>query len=175
VLSALFDRLEDGLPEWRAEVLRILRQMLPVFMGAGDLKSASRVLIELNALLDAGKLADEHRDDVEALFRELSEPAVLSQLLRSLEEGSIDPKGQDLNVFLRHLGPAAMPVLLAAIERTSPVRCRSGCVAPWRAWPGRTATGAGPAASQRHRRGARGRPPHRPVGHCRGAPPCWPN
>jgi hypothetical protein len=118
VLNALFDRLEQGLPEWRAEILRILRQMLPVFLGAGDLRLATRILTELSALLEQGKLSDDHRADVEALFRELSEPAVLTQLLRSLEEGSIDPSGTDLGVFLRHLGPAAMPVLLSAIERT---------------------------------------------------------
>jgi hypothetical protein len=117
VLNALFDRLEQGLPQWRTEILRILRQMLPVFLGAGDLRSASRVLIELNAMLDGGTLAQEHKEAVEDLFRELSEPAVLTQLLRSLEDGSIAPSGEDLGVFLQHLGPAAMPVLLAAIER----------------------------------------------------------
>ncbi|HUF50931.1 MAG TPA: HEAT repeat domain-containing protein [Longimicrobiales bacterium] len=118
VLDALFDRLEEGLPQWRPEILRILRQMLPVFLGAGDLRSATRVLVELRTLMEAGSLDEEYRQEVEQLFRELSEPAVLTQLFRSLEEGSIDPSGEDLGVFLQHLGPGAMPVLLAAIERT---------------------------------------------------------
>ncbi|HSJ25183.1 MAG TPA: HEAT repeat domain-containing protein [Longimicrobiales bacterium] len=117
VLNALFDRLEDGLPEWKREALRILRQLLPVFLGSGDLRAATKVLVELNALLEAGKLDEEYRADAEALFRELSEPAVLSQLLHTLENGNIDPKGRDLGIFLQHLGPAAMPVLLASIER----------------------------------------------------------
>jgi HEAT repeat protein len=38
--------------------------------------------------------------------------------MRSLEDGSIDPSGTELGIFLKHLGPAAMPVLLSAIERT---------------------------------------------------------
>jgi hypothetical protein len=118
VLNALFDRLEDGLDQWRPEILRILRQLLPVFMGAGDLRSASRILVELQAMLDAKKLDATDRREAEELFRELSEPAVLTQMMRSLEEGSIDPTGADLGVFLQHLGPAAMPVLLASIERT---------------------------------------------------------
>src|SRR5690606_16068910 len=54
VLNALFDRLEDGLPVWRAEILRILRQMLPVFLGAGDLRSATHILVELNLILERG-------------------------------------------------------------------------------------------------------------------------
>jgi len=118
VLDALFDRLEEGLPEWRTEIMRILRQLLPVYMGAGDLSSATRILKELNSLIDRGELQGEHRDEAVELFRELSEPVVLTQLMRSLEDGSIDPASADLNVFLKHLGPAAMPVLLAAIERT---------------------------------------------------------
>jgi hypothetical protein len=117
VLNAMFDRVEEGLPQWRGEIMRILRQLLPAFLGGGDLRSATRILIELNALVEDGTLTDEPREDAMALFRELSEPAVLSQLLRSLEEGSIDPTGNDLGIFLEHLGPAAMPVLLSTIER----------------------------------------------------------
>jgi hypothetical protein len=118
VLLALFDRLEDGLPTWKTEALRILRQMLPSFLVSGDLRSATVVLVQLNELLDGGTLSDEYRDDVQALFRELNDPAVLTQLLHSLEDGSIDPASDELGIFLRHLGPAAMPVLLASIERS---------------------------------------------------------
>jgi hypothetical protein len=118
VLTALFDRLEDGLPEWRAEILRILRQMLPVYLGAADLQSATFILVELNRLLDAGQVADGDADEALALYRELSEPAVVAQLMRAVEVGTIDPESAEFAVFLRHLGPAAMPVLLAAIERT---------------------------------------------------------
>jgi HEAT repeat protein len=118
VLNALFDRLEDNDMDWRSEILRILRQLLPVYLGSGDLRSASKVLVELNGVLERGVLSGQHRDDAVALFLELSEPAVLTQLLRSLEDGIVDPEGAELGVYLRHLGPPAMPVLLAAIERT---------------------------------------------------------
>jgi HEAT repeat protein len=118
VLNGLFDRIEDGYPEWRTEILRILRQMLPMFLGTGDLRSATLVLVELNVVMERVDLSDEHRADALELYRELSEPAVLTQLMRSLEDGSIDPSGTELGIFLKHLGPAAMPVLLSAIERT---------------------------------------------------------
>lgn len=118
VLNALFDRLEDTDLDWRTEILRILRQLLPVYLSSGDLRSAAKVLVELNGILERGVLSGQHRDDAVALFLELSEPAVLTQLLRSLQDGIIDPEGAELGVYLRHLGPPAMPVLLAAIERT---------------------------------------------------------
>lgn len=118
VLNGLFDRIEDGFPIWRSEILRILRQMLPVFLGSGDLRSATHILVELNLILERGMLGDEDRAEALELFRELSEPTVLTQLMRSLEDGSIDPSGTELGVFLKHLGPAAMPILLVAIERT---------------------------------------------------------
>ncbi|HEX6306698.1 MAG TPA: HEAT repeat domain-containing protein [Longimicrobiales bacterium] len=119
VMNALFDRIEDGYPEWRTEILRILRQMLPVYLGAGDLRSATLILVELNVILERAQLSESDRAEALELYRELSEPAVLTQLMRSLEDGSIDPSGAELGVFLKHLGPAAMPVLLRSIERTS--------------------------------------------------------
>jgi hypothetical protein len=119
VLNGLFDRLEDGLPEWRQQIMGILRQVLPSFLGSGDVASATRVLVELNAILDAGRLPEPLREEAQALFRELSEPAVLTQLLQSVEDGAIDPGGGELGLFLKHLQPAAMPVLLASIERSS--------------------------------------------------------
>ncbi|CAN5851707.1 hypothetical protein BH23GEM9_BH23GEM9_18000 [soil metagenome] len=117
VLNALFDRLEDGDPRTSMEILRILRQLLPAFLGAGDLSSAARVLIELSTLLEKGTFEGEIRDEAVQLFHELSEPTVLTQFMQSLQDGSIDPTGEELGVFLRHLGPAAMPVLLYSIER----------------------------------------------------------
>jgi HEAT repeat protein len=117
VVDALFDRLEDGREEWSAEILRNLRQLVPVFLGSGDLGVAARVLMDLAGVMERGLLQDESLDEARAFFEELSDPAVLNQLLRSLADGSIDPDSTELGVFLRHLGPKAMPVLLGAVER----------------------------------------------------------
>lgn len=119
VLNALFDRLEDPMPEWQDEILRILRQLLPAFLSRGDLRSASYVLVELNTVLRSSELTEHARAEAERLFNELSDPAVLSQLLRSLEEGSISPNAQELGVFLSHLNPTALPLLLRTIEITT--------------------------------------------------------
>lgn len=118
VLDALFDRLEDPQPEWQAEILRILRQLMPVYLSGGDLASASRILTDLSALVQARRIPEDGVREVEDLFRELSEPTVLAQLLASLSDGSIDPAESDLSVFLSHLSADALPLLLHAAETT---------------------------------------------------------
>jgi HEAT repeat protein len=76
-------------------------------------------LIELNGIVEsADVLGPEQEQLARELFSELSEPAALSQLLRSLEEGAIDPSGVELGIFLRHLGSQALPLLLRATETT---------------------------------------------------------
>jgi hypothetical protein len=122
VLNAMFDRLEDNIPARQTEILRILRQLLPAFLGRGDLTSASTVLVELNALLETGGILGEVQEQhARELFDELSEPAVLTQLLRSLEEGAIDPSGAELGIFLRHLGTQAQALLIRSTETTGVV------------------------------------------------------
>jgi hypothetical protein len=120
VLSALFDRLEDQVMARQTEIVRILRQLMPAFLARGDLASASTILVELSALVEANNiLGPEQAREARALFDELSEPAVLAQLLKSLEEGAIDPSGTELGVFLRHLGSQALPLLIRTTETTS--------------------------------------------------------
>jgi hypothetical protein len=118
VLNALFDRLEDPIVERQTEILRILRQVLPTFLATGQLRLATMVLVQLNGIVERSLLPPEQAATASDLFRELSEPAVLSQLLASLEDGTIDPTGPELGIFLAHLGPNAMPLLLRTIDRT---------------------------------------------------------
>ncbi len=119
VLNALFDRLEDPVPKRQTEILRIMRQLLPAYLGRGDLHSASTILIELNGIVNATEILGEtQKREAQEIFAELSEPAVLNQLLKSLEEGAIDPSGEELRIFLRHLQPAALAPLIRATETT---------------------------------------------------------
>ena len=121
VLNALFDRLEDQVPARQTEILRILRTLMPALLARGDLRSASTVLVELNTFLEAGDLllGAEQQALARELFAELNEPAVLTQLLRSLQEGAIDPTGAELGVFLRHLDSPALALLIRATETTT--------------------------------------------------------
>jgi hypothetical protein len=119
VLNAMFDRLEDPVPMRQTEILRIIRQLLPAYLSSGDLHSASTILIELNGILTMEEILGEtQKREAQEIFAELSEPAVLNQLLKSLEEGMIDPSGEELSIFLRYLRPAALAPLIRATETT---------------------------------------------------------
>lgn len=119
VLNALFDRLEDQMPKRQNEILGICRQLLPAYLSSGDLRSASRILIELNGVLESrDTLGPAQSAEAQEIFAELSDPAVLNQLLRSLEDGAIDPAGDELAIFLRHLKPVALAPLISAVETT---------------------------------------------------------
>jgi hypothetical protein len=119
VLAAMFDRLEDPSSKRQTEILRIFRQLLPAYLSSGDLRSASTILIELNGILEEREILGETQTrDAEEIFAELSEPVVLNQLLKSLEQGAIDPTGDELAIFLRYLRPDALPPLIRATETT---------------------------------------------------------
>lgn len=119
VLNALFDRIEDPVPKRQTEILRIIRQLLPAYLSSGDLHSASTILIELNTILQETEILGEtQKREAQEIFAELSDPAVLNQLLKSLEDGAIDPSGDELAIFLRYLRPAALAPLIKATETT---------------------------------------------------------
>src|SRR5690606_5125430 len=124
VLNALFDRLEDGSPARQDEIIGILRQVLPSFLSRGDLRSAALVLRELDGMLSADVLGPPQREKVEQLFTELSQPEVVSQLTGVLEQGDGLPEVEDLGLFLAHLRPEALPVLIAGAERISHAQVR---------------------------------------------------
>ncbi|MGH7476895.1 MAG: HEAT repeat domain-containing protein [Longimicrobiales bacterium] len=120
VLNALFDRLEDSETERQTRILQVLQQLLPALLGRGDLKGAATVLVELEGLLQSDSaLLPESRAQADRLLDELSEPEILTQLLSGMEQRSIEPDAEDLGVFLKHLRPQAMPILIRAIELTS--------------------------------------------------------
>lgn len=125
VLDALFDRLEDAsFNDRHAEILRMLGQLLPAFLGRGDLRNATTIVTEVGGLLKSAELSSEERSEAERLLRDLNEPQVLNQFLGSLEDGTIDPATADLALFLSYLGAEALPLLLRASERSESARLR---------------------------------------------------
>ncbi|HUF11479.1 MAG TPA: HEAT repeat domain-containing protein [Longimicrobiales bacterium] len=114
VLNALFDRIEDGSPERQEEILDILCQLLPSLLSRGDMVTASRLLVELRALLERSDLPPELRARADTLFDDLSRVESLNQLVRALEDGALQPGTQELGIFFMHLRPSALPTLLAA-------------------------------------------------------------
>jgi HEAT repeat protein len=118
VASALFDRLEDGRLPRQQEILGILRQILPTFLAGGELHAAAYVLRELDALLENG-LGEELAAEASGLFDQLSDARILGQFILILENGQIRPDIDELRLFLSHLRPASLPILLSAAESTT--------------------------------------------------------
>jgi HEAT repeat protein len=89
-LNVLFDLFELK-PEAtvRQEVVRTLERLFPALLNARDFRSAAAVLRECKQLKDkvAGLTADE-TERLDAFGSKLSEPAIVGQLLQSLDEAS---------------------------------------------------------------------------------------
>jgi len=120
VLNALFDRLEDGSPERQLKILGILRQLLPAFIIKGELAAAAQLLHELDGLLRRdGILTPEARGEAAELVAQLSAPTVLHQLIDAVANTDLGAGASALPVFFAHLGPAAFPALLQAVESTT--------------------------------------------------------
>ncbi len=129
VLDALFDRIEDHeFLDRRSEIIRIFGQLLPAFLGRGDLGNAATIVQEVNSLIRAGDLGGEEKEEALRLLRDLNDPGVLSNFIGSLEDGSIDPSHEQLGIFLSFLGPEALPLLLRTAVQT-------GAALAQRLWP----------------------------------------
>ena len=119
VLAALFDRLEEaGYLDRKSEILSILRELLPNLLSRGDVMSAAGVLEELAAVRAEPEVFDEIRQsECHALLDDLSSPETIEELVRGLQDGTIDVPVDVLGHFLKFLRAAALPVLLQASEQ----------------------------------------------------------
>ncbi len=114
VLSALFDRVEDaGEVERQLEILEILRTLLPNLLSHGALRPAARIVEELLAIRsEPGVLDPSGGEKVEQLIEDLSSEEVVGELVRSLEDGAIPPRAEELTDLFRFLRMSALPPLL---------------------------------------------------------------
>ena len=119
VLSALFDRLEEeGHPERQSEILRIFRELLPNFLSRGEVAAAAVVLEELAAVRTTpGAMDDQRQLECDRLLDEISSLETIEELVRALQDGTVDVPAEVLDQLLKHLRSGALPVLLRAVER----------------------------------------------------------
>jgi hypothetical protein len=114
VMLAVLDQYEMGDAERRGEIAEILSQMLPRFLAEGEFGDAAFIVSELREV-------GEKREDpevtgqVDKIVAELSDPVVVDQLVRVMEDGSIDPKCDELATLLNALKPQAIEVLIRAL------------------------------------------------------------
>jgi hypothetical protein len=123
VMLAVLDQYEMGDDERRGEIATILGQMLPRFLAEGEFGDAAFIVSELRGV-------GEKRDDpevqgqVDKIVAELSEPMVVDQLVRVMDDGSVDPKGDELATLLSALKPQAIEVLIRALPTMTRVDAR---------------------------------------------------
>ena len=118
VLKALFDRLEE--PEDRerqAEILTILRSLMPNFLSRGGLVSATNVLRELRRLEGIEGMFDERlMSGSRKILDEVSAPQAIEELIQALFDGTIRASSAQLGAYLEHLRGGALAPLLRAAE-----------------------------------------------------------
>ena len=119
VLAALFDRLEEaGYPDRKSEILKIFRELLPNLLIRGAVEDAANVLEELAAVRAQPGILDEVRQhECDELLDDLSSTETLEELVRALQDGTIDVPVEALGRLLRFLRAGALPVLLLAAEQ----------------------------------------------------------
>jgi HEAT repeat protein len=118
VVNALLDSLEDpSRPARQAEIVEILRTVLPSFLSQGAVLPAAVVVGEIQKIA-AGPavLGPDARSATEQLIADLSSPEVVREILRALREGSVRADAAELGELLRCLGPGALEALVAGAE-----------------------------------------------------------
>ena len=116
-LNVLFDLFElEGEPGTRGEVLDILDHLFPNLLNARDFRTAAAVLRESKLLTGRAKaLSPAERARLDAFVAKLSEPAIVSQLLQSLDETPALAGEAEVAEVLRELRATALEPVLGAI------------------------------------------------------------
>jgi HEAT repeat protein len=120
-INVLFDLFElQGEPSIRDEILGTLEGLFPGFLNARDFRTAAAVLRDSKVVAGrASGLTPEHRARLEAFVTKLSEPAIVSQLVQSLDEASAVAGQAEVAEVLRELQGAALEPVLAWLPRLS--------------------------------------------------------
>ncbi|HEX2219922.1 MAG TPA: HEAT repeat domain-containing protein [Gemmatimonadales bacterium] len=115
-LSVLFDLFElEGDPV-RSEILDILEHLFPNLLNARDFGSAATVLRETKLLATRAQgLGRQERARLDAFVAKLSEPAIVDQLLQSLDEAPALAGEAEVAEVLGELRASALEPVLRAI------------------------------------------------------------
>ena len=120
-INVLFDLVElEGDTTIRAEIIDILESLFPNFLNARDFRTAALVLREAKVIASrAPGLLPEQRERLDAFVAKLSEPAIVSQLVQSLDEVSSLATEPEVAEVLRELRQSALEPVLTWIPNLS--------------------------------------------------------
>lgn len=117
VVTALFDRLEDGDGARQLRILRLFGELLPSMLGAGRLDRAASMLEELVELASRpGLLPPEVLRQMRDLFSQLADPDTVQQLVQTLEDSPAALGGVHLKTLLGFFPPESLAPLMRSVE-----------------------------------------------------------
>ncbi len=119
-IDALLDILEGQRPpEVRREVVALLEDVLPSQLAVGGFRAVARILRELRVIaVRAAGLEQSLHDAILSFEERLSQPDILEQLFRTLEDPATRPAEDEIGEVLRELKPGALPIVLAHLGRS---------------------------------------------------------
>ncbi len=119
-IDALLDTLESQRePAVRKEIVELLEDILPAQLADGGFRAVARILHELRLIAVRAPGLDQSMHEALLSFEErLSQPEILEQLFRTLDDPVARPSEGDIGEVLRELKPGALPVVLTHLGRT---------------------------------------------------------
>jgi HEAT repeat protein len=120
-INVLFDLFElQGDPPIREEIIATLEGLFPNFLNARDFRTAAAVLRESRTVAArAPGLTPAHKARLEGFITKLSEPAIVSQLVQSLDEAPAVAGQAEVAEVLRELQGSALEPVLAWLPNLS--------------------------------------------------------
>jgi len=122
-LTALYDLFEaEAEGDVREEILGVLETLFPSMLNAGEFRATAAVLRKTRVLAERSHaLSPAHRARLVKFVDQLSEPAIIGQLMQALDEGTGRPSDADITELLSELRPGALATLVEWASRlTSP-------------------------------------------------------
>jgi hypothetical protein len=126
-LSALYDLFESQPDaETREEIIGVLEALFPSMLNAGEFRASASVLRETRVLSErTPDLLPAHRDRLIQFIDQLSDPAIVGQLMQALDEGTGRPSDADVAELLRELRPTALATLVEWTPRLTSAQVRA--------------------------------------------------
>ncbi|MGH7628301.1 MAG: HEAT repeat domain-containing protein [Gemmatimonadales bacterium] len=126
-LTAVFDLLElQADATVRAEILAVLETLFPNLLSKGEFRTVATVIRDARLVLSrADELPPELRRRLEALDTQLSHPAIVAQLVQSLDEASQLAGETDVTDLLGELRAGALGALIESLPRVATPRVRT--------------------------------------------------
>lgn len=125
VLTALFDRIQDGVAERQEQVMEVLGDVIPSLLGAARIDLAAYVIGEIVSIATTTKLAPGVLRGLRSLFIQLGDPATVAELVRTVEDAGDAVREDDLARLLAFFPPEALGPLLRAGEGSGSQRVRA--------------------------------------------------